>query len=126
MKPFFSSFSNKLPKPWTVSSLLFFSLFGIPTLLLIISIITYFYIMDPRALFVLFQLLLLLWSITLLFYFFLCLLIALYYFMWNKYREYFASQLIEASSKEDGALSKQYFYLDPTSKVKFVWHPDGY
>jgi hypothetical protein len=31
-----------------------------------------------------------------------------------------------ASSLEEGALPKQYFYCDPTSKVKFVWHPDGY
>ena len=82
--------------------------------------------MDPRALFVLFLLLLLLWSITLLFYFFLCLLLVVYYFLLNTYREYFALLNTATSSKEDYAPSKQDFYIDLASKVRFVWHPDGY
>lgn len=119
MKTLFSQFDNKLTSFPRSSSLLFLSLFCIPTLFLIISLITYFYVINPSALFALFLLLLLSWCITLLSYLIIALLIVLYYFMRSTYREYFVTQHLTVTSNKD-------FYIDPTTKVKFVWHPDGY
>jgi hypothetical protein len=39
--------------------------------------------------------------------------------MRSTYREYFVTQHLTVTSNKD-------FYIDLTTKVKFVWHPDGY